>query len=115
VILHRDERRRLVCGGIVLHLCDCEGNQYNYQGLIARRHTLVGVAGRHPDVPNVSSLDDVMQSSKKPRSTNCIFNGCFIMDVVSLEDVNVVQGKAEKRVLDRVKNVLRPMSEKKGE
>jgi hypothetical protein len=83
VVLHRDERRQLVIDRIVLH-----------------RMELVGVAAGHPDIPCVSSLNNVVQG------LHCLGDGCVGVKAVTLKDINVVKLKTLEGVLDRLKYML---------
>lgn len=85
MILHRNKRREFIVDCIVLHCVE-----------------LVSVATRHPNVPRISSLDDIVQSLHR------LGNRGIVVESMALEDIDIVELEALKRVFDRIKNMLEP-------
>lgn len=62
--------------------------------------TLVGITRRHADVPDISSLDDIMQGLHR------LLDRSVSVESMTLEDVDIVQSKTTQRVLHSIENML---------
>lgn len=102
LVLHRNE------GG--QSIVECVGyHQYEYPlrerergnlELTLHQLELPGPTTTHSDIPDPTSLDDIMQR------LHGLFNRCFRVESVELEYVNVFQLKPFERVLHRGKDSL---------
>jgi hypothetical protein len=61
---------------------------------------LVGVTRAHPDVADLSGLDDVV------KRRHGLLDRSFLVEAVALEDVDVVESEASEGLVDRVEDVL---------
>lgn len=66
-ILHTDERRQLVIDRIILHCVE-----------------LVGETRAHPNIADVSGLDDIVQR------LHCLFDRSVVVEAVALEEIDVL-------------------------
>ena len=67
---------------------------------LERVRTLPSVAATHAYVPDISRLDNIMQSLHR------LLNRCVRIKAVALQDVDIVELETFQRLLHRIKNVL---------